>query len=77
MKARGQFHGPATFDLWGVPTDFEVVWVPQLVWLLWTREKSLALPDNEQQLPYQPANSLLTAPVILTQTLSSIDVLMQ
>jgi hypothetical protein len=72
MEVCGQLHGPATFDLWGVSTDFEVGWVPQLVWLLWTREKSLALPVNEQQLPDQSVNSLITVPVTLTQTLSSI-----
>jgi len=73
MEAVASFIAQPLLTCGGVPPDFEVGWVPQLVCLLWTREKSLTLPDSEQQLPNQPANSLLIVPVILRNSPSSMS----
>jgi hypothetical protein len=50
MEASGQHHMLAALPLGkvaAVPIEYEPGWAPELVWLLWKREKSLTFSGNQ------------------------------
>jgi hypothetical protein len=51
MKMSSQLNAPIA--LLAVPTGYETVWAPELVWTLWRRGKSLDSTEN-RTLAFQP-----------------------
>jgi hypothetical protein len=55
MEAKGQLHAPAALlpgNQFAVPIVEEAEWVPEPVWMLWRREKSLGHVRNLILIPW-------------------------
>jgi hypothetical protein len=62
MEVIGQLHDLATLALvkeLPLPFEEEAVWAPELFWVLWRREKWLALPKMEHEFLGHQAHSQL------------------
>ena len=62
--------GHFTLERTPVPIKQDAEWAPELVWMFWTREKSLV--PNGIRTPGRPARSLVAIPIMLLWLLRQI-----
>jgi hypothetical protein len=51
-----------------IPIGWEAAWVPEPVWMLWNKGKSVAMLGIEPSFPVNPAHGLVTIPAYVSRS---------